>query len=178
MKLYIKTERVTLREFEPADGELIRELDSDPEVMRYLTNGIPSDEKEIKRVLSVVLPYREKHEGKYGYWIAQREDTGEFIGWFHLRPLKSDPDNFDVLELGYRLKKAFWGKGLATEVSKALIQKGFDELGAKKICAEAMAANKASQQVMKKVGMRFERGDVYPAYPGEDKATVWYSLER
>ena len=61
------------------------------------------------------------------------------------------------IELGYRLRKASWGKGYATEGSKALILKGFSELGTQRVVAVALAANVASVRVMEKVGLKLEK---------------------
>lgn len=175
-KIYLESERVILREFTADDHHLIADLDSDPEVMRYLTNGIPSDEKEVSRVMKVFIGWTQKKNGNYGHWAAYLKDTEEFIGWYHLRPVKSDIDNFDTLELGYRLKKDFWGQGLATEVSKILIGRAFTKLNAKIVCAHTMKKNLASQNVMKKCGLKFDREDIYPEFPGLDKTTVWFQV--
>ena len=105
----IKTDSVILRNFTDADGHNIKELDSDPEVMRYLTDGEPSSEEIVQKTMDVFLGFVDKTQGKYGFWAAEDIKTKEFIGWFQLRPLKEDPDNYKVLELGYRLKKKFWG---------------------------------------------------------------------
>lgn len=86
-------------------------------------------------------------------------------------------DNFSKLEIGYRLKKEFWGKGYATEVSKKLIQYAINSLDVSEVWALSMKANKASQKVMKKCGLEFFREDIYEDFPGEDKSSVWYKLE-
>ena len=100
------------------------------------------------------------------------------MGWFHFRRLKSDPDNFQKIELGYRLAKKFWGKGYATEISKELLRKGFLELGVEEVWAHAMKKNHASTRVMEKVGLRFEREEIYEQWPGEDKECVWYHKKK
>ncbi len=61
------------------------------------------------------------------------------------------------IELGYRLRKAYWGKGYATEGSRSLILKGFCELDTQRIFATALVANTASIRVMEKVGLKFEK---------------------
>lgn len=65
------------------------------------------------------------------------------------------------VEIGYRLQRVFWGKGYATEVGKALIRKGFLELGVKRIVASALSENQASIRVMEKIGLKFERKFIY-----------------
>ena len=88
--------------------------------------------------------------------------------------MKSDLDNFKELELGYRLKKNFWGKGYATELSKVLHDYCFDECHADTLWAHAMKANLASQNIMQKIGMSFDREEIYAEFPGEDKRCVWF----
>ena len=177
MSLYLETNRIVLRDFEVSDREFIKKLDSDPEVVRHISNGIPSDDNEVDRAMSVFLNFKKEHHGKYGFWIATQKETNQIIGWFHLRPLKAEPNNFDELEIGYRLLRSSWGKGYATEVSTALVNKAW-ELGAQKVWAHAMKSNKASIKIMEKCGLKHDRDDIYEDYPGEDKACVWYAIQK
>lgn len=165
---------MNLIEFEANDHELIRDLDSDPEVVKFTSNGVPSDDTEVERVIAVILQLKQESNGIFGVWKAINKSTGEFMGWLHFRPLKSDPKNFKVIELGYRFKKEFWGQGFATEGSKALINKGFNELGVEEVWAHAMIENTASINVMKKCGLVFQREEIYDEWAGKDKRCVWY----
>lgn len=178
MAIYLETDEIYLRDFEESDDQFIKELDSDPEVVRYISNGIPSDDNEVKRAMGIFLDFKKKHAGKYGFWVAVDKKTQNLAGWFHLRPLKFDWENFNKLELGYRLKKEFWGKGIATEVSKLLINKAFKVLDADEVWAHAMKANSSSINVMKKCGLKFDREEQYLDFPGPDKACVWYVLKK
>jgi RimJ/RimL family protein N-acetyltransferase len=83
--------------------------------------------------------------------LAFESSTGTFIGWFALKPTATG------LELGYRLKRAYWGQGYATEGSRALVDRAFTEMGAERVYAETMAVNVRSRRVMEKVGLRFVR---------------------
>jgi RimJ/RimL family protein N-acetyltransferase len=85
------------------------------------------------------------------------------------------------MELGYRLKRSLWGRGLATEGSSALLRKGFEEMKYPKICARTLVHNLASQRVMQKIGLHFERHFTYPPeiIPGwseTDRSAIKYSL--
>ncbi len=177
MMIWHENKKVALVEFEESDKHLIKDLDSDEEVMRYISNGVPSDDKEVKRAMDAFLGWKKKHEGKYGYWKAILKSNSEFIGWFHLRPLKSNITDFENLELGYRLKRKFWGKGIATEVSKEILKIAFEKLQAKNVWAITMKKNIASQRVMQKIGMNFNRDDVFEEFPGVDKESVWYLVK-
>jgi RimJ/RimL family protein N-acetyltransferase len=105
--------------------------------------------------------------------------TGEFLGWFHFRP-RPDAVPGEV-ELGYRRRKSAWGKGYATEGSRALIRKGFTEFGVQRVVAEAMAVNKASRRVMEKSGLKLVRSFRQPwPYPieGDQLGDVEYALDK
>ena len=155
MDVFLETRRMILRRFTEEDVDLLVELDSDPAVMRYLTGGPSTPRDEIEReILPAWLSYYERFEG-YGYWAAIEKGTGSFLGWFHFRPGQGAP--IDEPELGYRLRAAAWGKGYGTEGSRALIAKGFEELGARRVVASTYQDNVASRRVMEKVGMRLVR---------------------
>lgn len=155
MRVFLETERLLLRQFTPDDVDNLYNLNNDPEVMRYVTGGLSVPREDIERdFLPAYLAYYERYEG-YGFWAVVEKAGGDFLGWFHLRPHSGDPP--DQPELGYRLKRSAWGKGYATEGSAALIDKGFAELGARRIVASAYGENVASRRVMEKVGMTLVR---------------------
>jgi RimJ/RimL family protein N-acetyltransferase len=85
------------------------------------------------------------------YGFAAAYEAGTFVGWFHLRPSVADPA---VLELGYRLRRAAWGRGLATEGGRALVHYAFEDLDQTAVDACADPRNLASTAVMRKCGMR------------------------
>jgi RimJ/RimL family protein N-acetyltransferase len=177
-KIYLETERMFLRELTVQDEAIILELDSDPEVMKYLTNGVSSSVEDIRGALQRTEDMFRQHQGKFGFWAAHDRTSGEFFGWFHFRPAKDDPENVKRIELGYRFRKKFWGQGLATEGSRALIKKGFSELGVEEVFAVTMEGNRGSRNVMEKVGMKFVRSFHDPAYPDSLEKEVEYSLTK
>jgi RimJ/RimL family protein N-acetyltransferase len=147
--VYLTTERLVLRWLAPSDVDDLVALDSDPEVMRYLTGGTPSKRETVERTL---LDGCDRETG-YGRWAA--EASGEFIGWFALtRDAKTPPHE---AELGYRLRRAAWGNGYATEGCRALLRKAFTELGTRRVWAETMFVNTPSRRVMERSGLRFVR---------------------
>jgi len=157
-EVVLETARMYLRKFGPGDALLLFELDSDAEVMRFITKGKATSLTEIEHeILPRILGYYRRSPPQ-GVWAAHLRSTGEFIGWFHLRADKIEPDE---MELGYRLKRAVWGCGLATEGSRALVQKGVQDWGYSRICARAIVGNFASRRVMEKAGLQFEREFVY-----------------
>ncbi len=155
MQIFLETERLLLRRFTEDDVDNLVALDSDPDVMRFITGGPPTPREVIQNdFLPTYLRYYERFAG-FGFWAAIEKSSGEFLGWFHFRPPK-DSSPHDV-ELGYRLRKTAWGKGYATEGSRALIRKGFTELGVRRVFATTYQDNVGSRRVMEKAGLRLVR---------------------
>lgn len=165
MQVFLETQRLVLRRFSLADADNLVSLDADPDVMRFVSGGIPTSREEIENeYLPAFLGYYRRYEG-YGFWAVIEKATGEFLGWFHFRPGKDAAPG--EVELGYRLRKSAWGRGYATEGSRALIRKGFTEFGVQRVVAEAMAGNQASRRVMEKAGLTLVRTFRQPSlHPG------------
>ena len=179
MGVYLATDRLTLRRFTDADVDALVELDSDPEVTRFLTRARPVREKVARETIPRMIAYYEDHPG-FGTWAAIEKATGDFIGWFHLRPAHEDGRD-DEPELGYRMRRAAWGKGYATEGSRALIDRAFNDLGARRVFALTMAVNTGSRRVMEKAGLRYIRTftTTWPErLPGDEHGDVEYSITR
>ncbi|MFG1813206.1 GNAT family N-acetyltransferase [Kribbella sp. NPDC049174] len=172
----METERLRLRRFTAADAGLLTELDSDPEVMRFLT-GQPTARDEVESVvLPEILRVYDEHPG-LGTFAAEQKSDGVFIGWFGLQPT-GDPQTVDV---GYRLNRTAWGKGYATEGTKALIDKAFGELGMARVIADTMAVNHRSRAVMRRSGLRFVRivhEHFEDPLPGTEFGEVEYAVDR
>jgi RimJ/RimL family protein N-acetyltransferase len=159
MRVFLKADRLVLRRFTEADVDNLFELNSDPEVMRFLNGGELTPRDEVRtRIIPTFLGYYERFEG-FGFWAAAEIATGQFLGWFHFRPPLRDADSpagWDedgVAELGYRLRRSAWGKGYATEGSRALIDKGFTEFDVRRVVAETVAGNWGSRRVLEKSGL-------------------------
>jgi RimJ/RimL family protein N-acetyltransferase len=151
MQVFLETERLTLRRFTKADVVNLVELDSDPEVMRYLNGGVATPRELVEReILPRFLGYYERYAG-FGVWAAVEKAGGAFVGWFSFRP--PDDSRLDEVELGYRLRRSAWGQGYATEGARTLIRKGFDDLGVRQVVATTYERNLASRRVMETVGM-------------------------
>lgn len=176
MSIFLETDRLTLRRLTEDDAANLYDLNSDPDVMWFLTGGKPTPIEDIRAgVIPFILSFYERFEG-LGYWAAQSRATGEFLGWFHFRP--TDDGSID---LGYRLRKAAWNEGYATEGSRALIRKGFNEQDIGRVVAHAMAVNHPSRRVLEKCGLTFVRrfdDDTLPAIPGAEEGSVEYALTR
>lgn len=177
--IFLETDRLVLRPFTEADADQLHALNNDPEVMRFLTGGKPvARETIVNETLPGFLAFYAKGDG-YGFWAAVEKATGAFLGWFEFRPAKDGTPG--VVELGYRLRREAWGKGYATEGSRALIRKGFTDLGAQRIRAETMAVNTRSRRVMEKAGLTYTRTFHLTwddPLPGSEHGEVEYFLDR
>lgn len=154
MESYLQTARLILRRFTPDDVDALYALDADPAVTRYLNGGRATPREEIRDVqLPRFLAQYDEVPG-FGRWAAVEKATGAFLGWF---ALTADPAEPGTAELGYRLRREAWGQGYATEGSRALVDKGFAELGMRRVTANTMTVNTGSRRVMEKSGLRLLR---------------------
>ncbi|MEV7886492.1 GNAT family N-acetyltransferase [Streptomyces sp. NPDC002817] len=181
MDVFLTTERLRLRAFTEADADVavLFALDNDPDVMRYLNGGRPTSLDAIRTRSLPHLLHDYPCLGTRGFWAAEEKTTGVFLGWFEFRPLEEH--SAEVVELGYRLNKAAWGRGYATEGCRALIDKGFGELGVERVTANTMTVNTGSRRVMEKAGLTFVRGfsSEWPeAIEGSEHGEVEYELTR
>lgn len=140
-----------LRPVGPEDLDALVALDADPLVMRHINGGhsVPRRAYE-DELLGRMMAHGDRRCGFFSAFAAP--DEGEFLGWFHLRPSVFDAR---IHELGYRLRREVWGRGLATEGSRALLDHGFAQLGAAAVDACALRDNGASIAVMRKCGMSY-----------------------
>ena len=180
MNIVLETERLCLREFATDDAELLLALDSDPEVMRYINGGKPIDLATIRdQTLPAFIDYYHRF-AHYGFWAAIERATGQFMGWFHFRPDREDPTEID---LGYRLMRRYWGRGLVTEGARGLVAQGFGVWGVERVVGYALEANKASCRVLEKAGLKREwefsySAAVLPDFAPQDRWAVKYALDR
>lgn len=134
------------------------ELDSDPEVMRYLTGRALSRE-EVHQAHRRRLAAAGQVPG-LGFWVGFAGDA--FVGWWVLQA-PHGPDQPRIAgqaDLGYRLLRRHWRRGYATEGARELIRYGFSDVGLDRIFAQTMAVNTASRATMAAAGLSFVRGFV------------------
>ena len=153
MRLFLETDRLLLRYADEADAELLYELNSDPDVTRYLfVRPLPRS-----RIETDVLP--RFLAGLDGVdprcWIAVEKASGASIGGFALDTPADGPASDG--ELGYRLRRSAWGRGYASEGARALIDAGFGDFGLDRIWGQTMAVNLGSRRVMEKAGLTYIR---------------------
>jgi RimJ/RimL family protein N-acetyltransferase len=177
----LTTERLELVPLGDEHLEFEVEVDSDQEVMRYITGRALSRE-EVERAHRRRLAAAREVPG-LGYWVGFAD--GVFVGWWVLRP-PHGPDQPKVpgeAELGYRLLRRHWRRGYASEGARELIRYGFAEVGLNRILAQTMAVNTASRATMTAAGLGFVRAFV-SAEPyddpvqGAEQGEVEYEITR
>ncbi len=169
MKPLIETERLLLREITLHDKQGMFQLHSNPEVQKY--TGEPPVESIVEMELAIQARTKDYEKYGYGRWATFLKNEMQFVGWAGLAYLPE----FDEIDLGYRFFPNFWGMGIATEASHAILAYGFDKLQLERIIAIAMKDNKASIRVMEKVGMKFEK---FAPYEPGGKDVVWYWCDK
>jgi RimJ/RimL family protein N-acetyltransferase len=151
----LQTERITLVPLADEHLEWEVTLDADPEVMRYLT-GRASTREEVEVSHLRRMAAAQKIDG-LGFWVGLAD--GVFVGWWNLQPAHGpdQPDDPGVADLGYRLLRNHWRKGLASEGARELMRHGFDDVGLYRIIAQTMTVNIRSRAVMERVGLSYVR---------------------
>jgi|SRR5947207_4405419 len=149
MKVVLETDRLLLRQFVKEDAEAFFRLNSDPEVLRYVPDKAFVDLEQARQIL-IDHPVADYRKHGFGRCACILKSTGENIGFAGLKYL----DEFGEVDVAYRLMRAYWGRGLATEVAKASVQFGFTNLGLKRIIGLVMPENIASIRVLEKAGLR------------------------
>jgi RimJ/RimL family protein N-acetyltransferase len=178
----IETERLVLRPFTADDVDHLVTLNSDPDVMRFLTNGNPTAREKIEQeILPTWLSYQEQYD-HLGYWALQERESSAFLGWIAIEPRNASGDaDGTQAELEYRLVKRAWGNGFATEGSVALIAAAFAEPSVTRVWARTMAVNSLARSVLERSGLSFVRTvheKLDDPIDGTEQGEVEYELTR
>jgi ribosomal-protein-alanine N-acetyltransferase len=171
MKIHAQTKRFLLREILASDAQDMFELDSDPEVHKYLGNKPVKTIQEVEQTIQLIRAQYE--ENGIGRWAIIDKLTNEFIGWSGLKLEQQLRKEFHYYDIGYRLKRKYWGQGIATETAIASLKYGFEPLELEEICAAADTDNKASNHILSKIGLAFSGTFDY-----EGETVNWYTLKK
>lgn len=176
----LRTNRIELAPLSDQHLEYEVELDADPEVMRYLGNGRARTREQVEALHPQRLAYPE-HTPGLGFWAGFVD--AEFVGlWFLGPPTRPDQGAArGQAELGYRVMRRHWRKGLAGEGARELIRHCVEDLGMARVFAETMAVNTASRATMESVGMRYIRTfdqQWEERIPGSELGEVEYAITR
>lgn len=165
----IETERLILREITLDDKADLLRLHSNPEVQKYTGEPVVKSMKEMEKAIQERIENYKIYG--YGRWATFLKNGMQFVGWAGLAYLPE----FDEIDIGYRFFPEYWGKGIATEASRAILTYGFNELQLEKIIAIAMKENLGSIKVMEKIGMQFDK--LAPYEEGSEDA-IWYQIKK
>ncbi|WP_421948665.1 GNAT family N-acetyltransferase [Phaeodactylibacter xiamenensis] len=148
----LETARFILRKPEEQDAQGFFDLDSDPEVHKYLGNN---PIKTMDQAHDTIAYVRNQYD-QYGIgrWAVIDKATQDFVGWSGLKFETTVRTDMDYYDLGYRLRRQYWGQGIATETSLAALEYGFETLKLEEIFAGAHVDNIGSNKVLQKVGLR------------------------
>jgi ribosomal-protein-alanine N-acetyltransferase len=146
---HLRTDRLLLRGWTAADRAPFAALNADPEVMAHfpatLTRG--QSDAMVDQVRAGLA------ERGWGLWAAELRESREFIGFVGLTPAPDDAPAAPATEIGWRIARPFWGRGLAPEAARAAADFGFTQAGLPELVSFTTAANTKSQRVMQKIGM-------------------------
>jgi len=175
MKIFVETERLILREVMPSDVDGMFELDSNPEVHKYLgKTPITTKEKAQEAIAFIRRQYEERGIGR---WAAIEKSSGDFIGWSGLK-LNDEKEKLNgksnFYDIGYRFIPRYWGKGYATESALAALKYGFETMNLEQIVGAAEVENIGSNKVLQKIGLKF----VNEFDDDEFDTCNWYELNR
>ncbi len=168
----IETERLLLRELWPSDDKDMFELDSNSEVHKYLGKNPVIHIEQSQELISM---FRNQYQANgIGRWATIEKETGLFIGWSGLKFI-TEPENnrVDYHDIGYRFMPQFWGKGYATEATKACLKYAFEEINLTEIIGAANEENNASRRVFEKCGLQFVEQFMW-----QDLTCDWLSISK
>lgn len=161
-----------LRELLSDDLDGMFELDSDPEVHRYLGNKPVVEKEQLVEVINKVrMQYQQYGIGR---WAIVDKNTNDFIGWAGLKFVTEKINGHqNFYDLGYRLIRRYWGLGIATETANAALAYAFNTLALDELYAAASCENVASNKVLHRIGMKCVETFYY-----EEIKCNWYRIDK
>jgi RimJ/RimL family protein N-acetyltransferase len=158
----IETTRLLLRQWRPSDRQPFAALNADPAVMTHFPAQLTREESD-------ALADRCEHliaERGWGAWATEIKATGEFIGYVGLHIPRDDLPLSPCVEILWRLARAHWGQGFATEAARGALRIGFEGLSLPEIVSFTVPANTRSRAVMERLGMQMDAATFeHPALP-------------
>ena len=167
----LETARLLLRPWEREDLSPYAGICADPEVMRYIGGAsLLTHEQSEEQVARFVRHWEERG---FGLWAVEEKTSANFIGFVGLGYHADWPEGEHKTEVGWRLDRAYWGRGLATEGARASLRYGFEELELERIISIIQPTNLASRRVAEKAGLTFQGETRW-----RDNDVVWYAADR
>lgn len=168
--LQLETERLLLRPFRPGDEAEVLAFSSNPVINKYTGDPVITTLEGVSKLIKNVWLHDYKTYG-YGRFAVIHKKDAKIIGFCGVKFLKE----LHETDLGYRFLPEYWGQGLATESSKAIIAYAFNTLQLDSLVASVYPKNDASTSVLKKLNFQFEKT---APYPNETDPLHWYRLTK
>jgi RimJ/RimL family protein N-acetyltransferase len=172
MNLILESQRLIYRPFELSDAQALFEMDSNPNVHKYLWQKPTLDIDESIQIIEMLQKqYKENGIGRFATIL---KETGEFVGWTGIKFVNDhiENGNTNFYDYGYRLNEKHWNKGFASEATKIWLDYGFKEMNINEMNAYTHAENGASNHILSKSGFQFIED-----YPDKDGIIKWWQLE-
>lgn len=171
MNIRFETEKYLIRDLEETDVDGMFLLDSDPAVHRFLGNNpISSKEQSIDIIRKVQQQYIDYGIGR---WAIIDKGTNDFVGWTGLKYEQVLRKEINYYDLGYRLRKKYWGQGIASITALESLRYGFEKLNLPEINAAADIDHVVSNHILQKVGLQ-----CLDTFTYENILHNWYGLKR
>jgi RimJ/RimL family protein N-acetyltransferase len=155
------TERLVLRSWRPSDRAPFARLNADPDVVEFLNDGVPFTRAQSDELFDAIQLHWEQRG--FGLWCAApREDPDECLGFVGLAVPSFLPSVLPAVEVGWRLARPAWGRGLATEGARASLRHAFEELQLEAVVSIIDPDNERSIRVAEKLGMRRGATHLHP----------------
>jgi RimJ/RimL family protein N-acetyltransferase len=171
--IMIETPRLVLRRWREEDVLPMAAINADPEVMRWIRDGSVRDEQQSRA--QIESWEQQWEEQGFGLFAVELRETGELAGFTGLAVPTFMPEVMPAVEVGWRLGRDHWGRGLASEAARVAVRHAFDQAGLSRIVSIAQVGNVASERVMVKLGMTVDR-ELTPA--GSGRPSRVYALTR
>jgi RimJ/RimL family protein N-acetyltransferase len=177
-RVHIVTSRLKLREWTDADRDPFAAINADPRVMEFFPRSLVRVESD------AFLAHNQADivANGYGLYAVEVKQTGQFIGYVGLARPTFEAHFTPAIEIGWRLARAAWGEGYATEAARAVAGHAFGVLGLDALVSFTAEWNRPSRRVMEKIGMTHDPADdfLHPRLPPDHKLSrhVLYRLSR
>lgn len=163
----LETRRLTLRRFTMEDFDVLAELMSDAQFMRF-SRGVLTREQTAAFLERILDGYREDAPSQFGVIIRTENKLIGYCGFF-----RQTVDDVEEIEIGYRLDSKYWGRGLATEAARAVRDHAFNDLKLDHVISLIHPDNIASRRVAEKNGMIPEKETLFHGFP-----TIVFGIRR
>lgn len=149
--MQLETERLRLRRWKRSDIEPYSKLCADPEVMKWIGSGSVRSHADCARAIKE-FEANWKAKG-FGLFAVELKRNGQFVGFCGLSIPHFLPQVMPAVEIGWRLAREYWGRGLATEAARAVLDFGFRDVELDEVVSICQIGNDASEHIMRKIGM-------------------------